>query len=136
MACIFCEIIAGSKPAHRVLETDAVVAFLDARPLFKGHTLVVPRAHVETLADLPQEQLEPLFRQVQRVTLAVERGLGADGTFVANNNKVSQSVPHLHVHVIPRRKGDGLKGFFWPRTPYADEAEAQATAERIRTAVT
>ena len=136
MACIFCEIIAGSKPAHRVLETDAVVAFLDARPLFKGHTLVVPRAHVETLADLPQEQLEPLFRQVQRVTLAVERGLGADGTFVANNNKVSQSVPHLHVHVIPRRKGDGLKGFFWPRTPYADEAEAQATAERIRGAVT
>jgi histidine triad (HIT) family protein len=136
MECIFCEIIAGSKPAHRVLETDAVVAFLDARPLFKGHTLVVPRVHVETLADLPQEQLEPLFRQVQRVTLAVEHGLGADGTFVANNNKVSQSVPHLHVHVIPRRKGDGLKGFFWPRTPYASDAEAQATAEKIRAAVT
>jgi histidine triad (HIT) family protein len=136
MVCIFCEIIAGSKPAHRVLETDAVVAFLDARPLFKGHTLVVPRMHVETLADLPQAQLEPLFGQVQRITLALERGLDADGTFVANNNKVSQSVPHLHVHVIPRRKGDGLKGFFWPRTPYADEAEARATAEKIRAAVT
>jgi histidine triad (HIT) family protein len=135
MACIFCEIVAGSKEAHRVLETEEAVAFLDARPLFKGHTLVVPRVHVETLADLPPAQLEPLFRQVQRLTVALEKGLGADGTFVANNNKVSQSVPHLHIHVIPRRKGDGLKGFFWPRTPYTDDAEARATAEKIRAAL-
>jgi histidine triad (HIT) family protein len=135
MACIFCEIIAGTKSAHRVLESEGAVAFLDARPLFKGHTLVVPRIHVETLADLPREQLEPLFSQVQRLTQAVESSLGADGTFVANNNKVSQSVPHLHIHVIPRRKGDGLKGFFWPRTPYADDAEAEAFATRIRGAL-
>ena len=135
MTCIFCEIIAGTKEAHRVLESEGAVAFLDARPLFKGHTLVVPRIHVETLSDLPRQQLEPLFSQVQRVARAVERGLGADGTFVANNNKVSQSVPHLHVHVIPRRKGDGLKGFFWPRTPYADDAEAEAFAAKIRAAV-
>jgi histidine triad (HIT) family protein len=118
-----------------VLTTDACLAFLDTRPLFPGHVLVVPHAHHETLADLPLELVAPLFAAVQRVAGAVERAFGADGSFVAVNNRVSQSVPHLHVHVVPRRKGDGLRGFFWPRTRYADEAAALAARDALRAAL-
>jgi histidine triad (HIT) family protein len=121
--CLFCAIAAGEIPSAMVLRDDDVAAFLDARPVFKGHVLVVPRAHIPTLADVPAAGLATLFAAVQRVARAVEAGLGADGTFVAMNNKVSQSVPHLHVHVVPRRKKDGLRGFFWPRVRYASDAE-------------
>ena len=130
--CTFCAIAAGDIPATMVLRDDNVAAFLDARPVFKGHVLIVPRAHVPTLSDMPAGELGTLFAAVQRVARAVESGLGADGTFVAMNNKVSQSVPHLHVHVVPRRKKDGLRGFFWPRVAYADDAEREAFAEKIR----
>ncbi|QOC93609.1 HIT family protein [Micromonospora craniellae] len=133
--CVFCGIVAGEVPAFRVVDTFDGVAFLDTRPVFKGHVLVVPRTHLVTLADLPPESLAGYFGLVRRLTVAVESGLGAGGTFVAMNNKVSQSVPHLHTHVAPRTKGDGLRGFFWPRTRYADDAEATAYAERVRRAV-
>ena len=129
--CKFCQIIAGEIPAHFVLDTDDVVAFLDHRPLFPGHTLVLPREHVETLADLPEDRVGPFFRQVQRVEAAVRTAMEAQGSFVAENNVVSQSVPHLHVHVVPRRRKDGLRGFFWPRTRYASDAEMAAVAARI-----
>ena len=130
--CKFCQIIAGEIPAHFVLDTDDVVAFLDHRPLFPGHTLVLPRDHVETLADLPEDRVGPFFRQVQRVEAAVRTAMEAQGSFVAENNVVSQSVAHLHVHVVPRRRKDGLRGFFWPRTKYASDAQAAAVAARIR----
>ena len=129
--CKFCQIIAGEIPAHFVLDTDEVVAFLDHRPLFPGHTLVLPREHVETLADLPPDRVGPFFREVQRVEAAVRTAMEAEGSFVAENNVVSQSVPHLHVHVVPRRRKDGLRGFFWPRTRYASDAEMAAVAARI-----
>jgi len=129
--CKFCQIIAGEIPAHFVLDSDDVVAFLDHRPLFPGHTLVLPREHVETLADLPEDRVGPFFRQVQRVEAAVRTAMEAQGSFVAENNVVSQSVPHLHVHVVPRRRKDGLRGFFWPRTRYASDAEMAAVAARI-----
>ena len=116
-------------------ETETTLAFLDHRPLFPGHTLVVPRRHVETLRDLPDELLAPLFTEVRRLAVAVQEAMGAQGTFVAENNVVSQSVPHLHVHVVPRNRKDGLRGFFWPRTPYADDAHLEATADRIRSAL-
>ena len=131
-ACTFCGIIAGQIPAHYVLQEDAVVGFLDTRPLRPGHVLVVPREHHVTLPELPVTLLEPLFECVQRVARAVVVALGAEGTFVAMNNVVSQSVPHLHVHVVPRSKGDGLKGFFWPRLKYASDDEARDFARRIR----
>jgi histidine triad (HIT) family protein len=118
-----------------VAETPATLAFLDHRPVFKGHTLVVPRRHVETLRDLPDDLVGPFFAEVRRLSSAVQDGLGADGTFVAANNVVSQSVPHLHVHVVPRRRGDGLRGFFWPRQRYDDEAEMEAVAHTIRAAL-
>jgi len=129
--CKFCQIIAGEIPAHFVLDTVDVVAFLDHRPLFPGHTLVLPREHVETLADLAENQVGPFFRQVQRVEAAVRTAMEAQGSFVAENNVVSQSVPHLHVHVVPRRRKDGLRGFFWPRTRYASDGEMAAVAARI-----
>lgn len=132
--CIFCAIIAGETPAHKVIDDDHVVAFLDVRPLFVGHTLVVPRHHHETLADLPVDQLEPLFSRVQRLSEVMESALGAAGSFVAMNNRISQSVPHLHVHVVPRNRKDGLRGFFWPRTKYENEAHAAATAQTLQTA--
>lgn len=119
-----------------VLEDEHTLAFLDRRPLFPGHTLLVPRAHHETLADLPSELINPVFTAAQRLADAMERTLGAAGSFVAMNNKVSQSVPHLHVHVVPRNRKDGLRGFFWPRTRYQDETEAAAVAERLRTELT
>jgi histidine triad (HIT) family protein len=130
--CLFCQIVAGQAPAHLVLDEPSVVAFLDIRPLFPGHTLVVPRDHVDVLADLPADQLAPYFAQVQRLSLAMEEVLGAAGSFVAVNNRISQSQPHLHTHVVPRNPKDGLRGFFWPRTRYAD-GEAEAMAERLRT---
>jgi len=132
VGCKFCQIIAGEIPAHFVLETDDVVAFLDHRPLFYGHTLVLPRAHIETLAALPEPSVGPYFLEVQRVEAAVRTAMEAQGTFVAENNVVSQSVLHLHVHVVPRRRKDGLRGFFWPRTKYADDAQAAGVAAGIR----
>jgi histidine triad (HIT) family protein len=129
--CRFCRIIAGDEPGFVVLDEPAVVAFLDVRPLFAGHVLVVPRQHVDTLADLPDDLVEPLFTTVRLVSVAMERALGSGGSFVAINNKVSQSQPHLHVHVAPRTKGDGLRGFFWPRTRYGP-GEAEAVAATLR----
>jgi histidine triad (HIT) family protein len=133
--CAFCAIATGEAEAHRVLAGSDVVAFLDRRPLFPGHVLLIPRAHVPTLGDLPASLLEPLFGQAQRLARAVECAVGADGTFVAINNRVSQSVPHLHVHIVPRRRGDGLKGFFWPRRGYRDDAHAAQVCAAIRRAL-
>jgi histidine triad (HIT) family protein len=130
--CAFCAIVAGTVPAHVVLSDEVAVAFLDARPVFKGHVLVVPREHYVTLADLPAGLIGPLFTRVQRVSAAMPAALGAQGSFVGENNVVSQSVPHLHVHVVPRTKGDGLRGFFWPRGRYADDDEAAGYAKRLR----
>src|SRR5882762_9663313 len=121
--CIFCKIIRGELAASIVFEDEISLAFLDHRPLFPGHCLLVPRNHVETLSDLPAELVGPFFTNVQLLTRAVETALGAEGSFVALNNRVSQSVPHLHVHVVPRRKKDGLKGFFWPRNKYEGETQ-------------
>jgi histidine triad (HIT) family protein len=131
-SCPFCAIVAGRAQAHLVLEGERIIAFLDTRPLFHGHTLVVPRAHREALRDVPQDELEPLLASAQVLSAAMEKALGAEGTFVAMNDRVSQSVPHVHLHVVPRRKGDGLKGFFWPRHKYASEAEAAEIAGKLR----
>jgi histidine triad (HIT) family protein len=133
---VFCAVVQGETPAHEVLRDDVVVAFLDHRPVFPGHVLVVTADHVGTLPDLPSERVGALFERVQRMASAVQQAMGADGTFVAINNTVSQSVPHLHVHVVPRRRKDGLRGFFWPRTRYRDEAEMATVASRIARAVT
>jgi histidine triad (HIT) family protein len=134
-ACPFCRIARGEEPASGVLETRSVIAFLDHRPLFPGHCLVIPRAHVETVGDLPAALTAPLWDAVRVLARAVEAALGADGSFVAVNNRVSQSVPHLHVHVVPRRRGDGLRGFFWPRGRYASAEEMEETRRRIAAAV-
>ena len=133
--CAFCAIVRGDLAARLVLEDEHTMAFLDRRPLFRGHALVVPRVHCATLADLPGDLLRPLFASAQIVARAMEDALGAEGTFVAINNRVSQSVPHLHIHIVPRRSGDGLKGFFWPRQRYADEQEMEAMADRLRGAI-
>ena len=129
--CAFCAIAAGEAPAAVVLDEPEHVAFLDNRPLFEGHVLLCPRPHVETLPDLAPDRVGPLFRAAQRVCVAVTEAMDAQGTFVAMNNVVSQSVPHLHVHVVPRRRKDGLRGFFWPRTKYPDEARMAAVAGAI-----
>lgn len=134
--CIFCRVAAGELAAAVVLEDDISLAFLDHRPLFAGHSLLIPKAHFETLRDLPHDLTGRLFANAQLLSAAVEEGLGAEGSFVAVNNRVSQSVPHLHIHVVPRRKGDGLKGFFWPRGKYRDAAEMEATRLALRDAVT
>jgi histidine triad (HIT) family protein len=134
-ACVFCGIVAGDQAANRVLDDDVAVAFLDVRPLFVGHTLVVPRPHVVTLGDLPVADVAPLFERVRALSEAVRDATGAQGSFVAVNNVVSQSVPHLHVHVVPRTKGDGLRGFFWPRTRYDDDAHAASVAASIADAL-
>lgn len=131
MDCLFCQIVDGTVPADVVLDEPYVLGFLDTRPVFKGHVLLVPRIHVDTLPDLPAELLPVLMGAAQRMAGAVVAGLGAQGSFVAMNNVVSQSVPHLHVHVVPRTKGDGLRGFFWPRTKYASPDEAQEYAARL-----
>jgi histidine triad (HIT) family protein len=133
--CTFCAILAGERSAHVVLDDDVVLAFLDIRPVFVGHVLVVPRTHVETLTDLPAAQIGPYFERVQRLAAAVPVATGAQGTFVAANNRVSQSVPHLHTHVVPRTKGDGLRGFFWPRTRYDDEDHGAEVAAAIASAL-
>jgi histidine triad (HIT) family protein len=130
--CLFCGIIAGTVPAHMVLADEHTVAFLDARPVFKGHVLVVPREHHVTLADLPVAELGPFFRSVQRVSAVMPAALGSQGSFVAINNVVSQSVPHLHAHVVPRTKGDGLRGFFWPRVKYENDEQAARYADMLR----
>jgi len=133
--CLFCAAVAGSVSVNVVLSSATSFAFLDHRPVFKGHVLVVPRAHVPVLADLPEADVGPFFRDVQRLAAAVEVGLGAAGSFVAINNRVSQSVPHMHAHVVPRTKGDGLRGFFWPRTKYDSPEEAASYAARIAAAL-
>lgn len=131
-SCSFCAIAAGDGAAHIVLDDERFVAFLDIRPLFPGHTLLIPREHHRTLADLPGELIGPMFERAQRLSVAVRDAAGAQGSFVALNNVVSQSVPHLHVHVVPRVKGDGLRGFFWPRTSYDSDTEAAVMAARVR----
>jgi len=133
--CRFCAIARGEVQARIVLDDGDVLAFLDHRPLFPGHCLVIPREHHETLPDLPPHMLEPLFGAARVLARAVKEVLDADGSFVAVNNVVSQSVPHLHVHVVPRRRKDGLRGFFWPRTPYRDEHHADQIHDSLRTAV-
>lgn len=130
-ACVFCRILRGELEAARVWENEVSIAFLDHRPLFPGHVLLVPRNHHETLADLPAEIVGPFFQTAQVLSRAVVEALGAEGSFVAMNNKVSQSVPHLHVHIVPRRRKDGLRGFFWPRTPYRDAEHL----EEVRAAI-
>jgi histidine triad (HIT) family protein len=129
--CVFCDIVRGSVDAEVVLRDDVAVAFLDRSPLFLGHTLVVPRRHVVTLPDLDVAEIGPFFERVRLIAAAMPTALGAQGTFVANNNVVSQSVAHLHVHVVPRTRGDGLRGFFWPRHRYAD-GEAASIADALR----
>ena len=133
--CLFCRIVSGEVPATLVYVDKNAVAFLDHRPLFHGHTLLVPREHVETLSELPVAQVEPYFKAAQLLARAIESGLDAEGTFVAMNNRVSQSVPHLHVHVVPRRRKDGLKGFFWPRTKYKDDEEMKLVQSKIAVAL-
>lgn len=133
--CVFCSILAGETPGHVVYDDDHVLAFLDISPLFHGHTLVVPRDHHVTLADLPGEVRDRLFERVQWIADTMPDALGAEGTFVAMNNIVSQSVPHLHVHVVPRRKGDGLRGFFWPRTTYESDDHAAEVAATLAAAL-
>jgi histidine triad (HIT) family protein len=129
--CLFCRIVDGELAAHRVLDDAHAVAFLDHRPLFPGHVLVVPRVHVVTLPDLPRDEVGPFFARVQALAEAVPLAVDAAGTLVANNNIVSQSVAHLHVHVVPRRPKDGLRGFFWPRTRYASDDQMEEIAARI-----
>ena len=135
MDCVFCSIVAGELPADVVLDEPDFIGFLDRRPVFKGHVLLVPREHVVTLPDLPAGLRDGFLAAAQRLAVAVVEGLGAQGSFVAMNNIVSQSVPHLHLHVVPRTKGDGLRGFFWPRTKYADPEEGRRYAERLRAAL-
>lgn len=134
-SCTFCEIVRGETPAWIVVDDAAGVGFLDRRPLFRGHTLLVPREHRETLLDMPAVDLGPFFALAQRLARAMEDALGAGGSFVAINNRVSQSVPHAHVHVVPRTRGDGLRGFFWPRGTYASDHEAARYAAKLREAM-
>ncbi|MFI5492756.1 HIT family protein [Actinoplanes sp. NPDC051859] len=133
--CLFCGIVAGTTPAFTVVDSPDGIGFLDIRPVFKGHVLVVPRPHVPELTALDPALLPGFFALVQRVAAAVPAATDAKGTFVAMNNVVSQSVPHLHAHVVPRTKGDGLRGFFWPRTKYASDDEAASYASRIAAAL-
>jgi histidine triad (HIT) family protein len=129
--CLFCRIVSGEVPAVVVYEDENSIAFLDHRPLFPGHSLLVPRVHVETLAELSPALIEPFFKAAQLLSRVMEPALDAEGTFVAMNNRVSQSVPHLHVHVVPRRRKDGLKGFFWPRTKYKSDDEMKDVQSKI-----
>jgi len=134
-SCIFCRIGTGQLTAARVFEDDSCVAFLDYRPVFPGHVLLIPRKHYETLADLPADQIAPFFTNAQLLSRAVEQGMLAEGTFVGINNRVSQSVPHLHVHIVPRRRKDGLRGFFWPRQKYENEAAIELVQSALRKAI-
>lgn len=134
-ACRFCEIVRGETTAYTVFADEFAVAFLDRRPLFPGHLLLIPREHIATLPELPERLIGPLFGNAQLLTRAVVMAMGADGTFVAVNNGVSQSVPHLHIHIVPRRRHDGLKGFFWPRQPYSSEEAAREAQTAIQSAI-
>ena len=134
-SCAFCEIIAGRLPADVILDEPEALAFLDRRPVFPGHTLLVPRSHIGSLDDLPVDLVGPLFDAARRLSRAVQVAVEADGSFVAVNNHISQSVPHLHVHILPRRRRDGLRGFFWPRLGYEDEVHRLRTAEAIKAAL-
>jgi histidine triad (HIT) family protein len=133
--CEFCQIVRGESERYVVFEDDLSLAFLDDRPLFPGHVLLIPKSHFETLVDLPPGLVGPLFLKARLLARAVEEGLEAQGTFVAINNRISQSVPHLHVHVVPRRRKDGLKGFFWPRNPYRDEQHMRGVQETLRAVI-
>jgi histidine triad (HIT) family protein len=135
MPCLFCEIIRGEVSASVVFEDDISTAFLDHRPLFPGHCLLVPKEHFETLSDLPKKLVGPFFNNVQLLTRAVELAMTAEGSFVAMNNRVSQSVPHLHVHIVPRKKKDGLKGFFWPRSKYQGDAHVAEVQQSLQAAI-
>jgi histidine triad (HIT) family protein len=135
-SCLFCEITTSKGKSFIVLENDICVAFLDHRPLFPGHCLLIPKQHIPTLLDLPQELVEPFFEHVQLIAKAVEDAMTAEGSFVAINNRISQSVPHLHVHIVPRNKGDGLKGFFWPRNKYRDEEHMAEVQRKIKKSIT
>jgi histidine triad (HIT) family protein len=135
MSCLFCDIAEGKEPAAIVHREERFCAFLDVRPVFKGHVLVIPRTHAPDFGALDKGQVGPLFSLVERVSRAVQEGLSAQGSFIAVNDKVSQSQPHLHVHVVPRTKGDGLRGFFWPRTKYASDEERDGYARRIAAAL-
>jgi histidine triad (HIT) family protein len=135
VTCLFCKIVAREVAARLVFEDEVSLAFLDHRPVFPGHCLLIPKQHFETLTDLPVDLIGPFFRNVQLLARAVESAIEAHGTLVAINNRVSQSVPHLHTHIVPRRRKDGLKGFFWPRQPYKNEEEADLVQEAIRRAV-
>ena len=132
--CAFCKIVRNDD-GSRVFQDEHTIAFLDHRPLFPGHCLLIPRNHFETIQDLPQSLVAPLFANAKMLAAAIELGMQAEGTFIAANNRISQSVPHFHIHVVPRRKGDGLKGFFWPRRKYKDAAEANEVAAAIRSAI-
>ena len=133
--CAFCKMIRGEVPSHPVYEDELSFAFLDHRPLFPGHVLLAPKEHHQTLIDLPEAIVGPLFGAARLLARAVEAGLGAEGSFVALNNRVSQSVPHLHIHIVPRRKGDGLKGFFWPRHAYKNNDEIAQVQQTLRTTI-
>jgi histidine triad (HIT) family protein len=133
--CVFCAIAAGKADAEIVFSDDVSLAFLDLRPLFPGHSLLIPRAHHETLGDLPADLVEPYFANAQLLSRAIPQAMDAQGSFVAINNVVSQSVPHLHTHVVPRVRKDGLRGFFWPRTKYADAREMRAAGDKVRAAI-
>jgi histidine triad (HIT) family protein len=133
--CPFCKIVRSEVQSYNVFEDDVSLAFLDKRPLFPGHCLLIPKSHYETLIDLPASLVAPLFQNAQLLAQAIERGLQADGTFVAINNRVSQSVPHLHIHIVPRRQKDGLKGFFWPRQYYKDEATILGIQSTLRSTI-
>lgn len=133
--CLFCRIAAGTHAAAIVFQDQRLLAFLDHRPLFPGHCLLIPRKHREVLADLPPEEIAPLFTAAQRLSQAVEQALGAEGSFVAINNRVSQSVPHLHIHVVPRKRKDGLRGFFWPRGKYSSDEEMEAVRQKVQKAL-
>ena len=135
LTCLFCKIAVGEVTPPVVFEDELSLAFLDHRPVFPGHCLLIPKQHFETLTDLPEDLIGPFFKNVQLLSRAVESAMEAHGTFVAMNNRVSQSVPHLHTHIVPRRRKDGLKGFFWPRQPYKSEEEAESVQEKIRKAV-
>ena len=133
--CLFCAIVAGEQEAEIVFEDDLSLAFLDHRPLFPGHSLLVPRVHHEAIWDLPDDLVEPLFLNARLLSGAVREAMGAQGAFVAANNVVSQSVPHFHIHAVPRVRKDGLRGFFWPRSKYESEAQARKTAAAVRAEV-
>lgn len=133
--CLFCDIASGSVAADVVFEDEQTLAFLDHRPVFFGHTLLIPREHYETLADLPDPLVEPFFRSARLLSHAVPAAMEADGSFVAMNNIVSQSVAHLHLHVVPRQRKDGLRGFFWPRHKYESDGHRSEVADAIRSSV-